>query len=433
MNRFVFSDSTWTSRRMGRKLAIGFLIFAGFLFLPWVQNLQVQGTVIALRPEHRPQRVQTLIAGKIESWRVKEGDWVHQGDTLAILGEVKSEYLDPGLIDQTGLQIEAKETSLLSYGSKILAINNQIRQMEISRDQSVEKAAAKIEQERMKIQAAQAELDALMIAEKIAYQQFQRDSILALRNLKSPLELENRRVKWQETIAKQLSKRADLNIAENGLRMANLERGNLQAEYAEKLSKLEGDRFTAISSQMETEADISKLRNTLSNYEIRNGFYTITAPQDGYITQTLASGLGENLKEGEILCTIVPGSADLGAELFLSPTDMPLVDTGVFLMCAFDGWPTLVFSGWPDLSSGTFKAVVYGQDNMPSENGLYRILVKPAGDRLWPKGLKVGVGVRSYMLLKRVPLWYELWRQLNGFPADFYHNKRIKPQSNEKK
>ncbi|MFZ9755576.1 MAG: HlyD family secretion protein [Bacteroidia bacterium] len=433
MNRFVFSDSTWTSRRMGRKLAIGFLIFAGFLFLPWVQNLQVQGTVIALRPEHRPQRVQTLIAGKIESWRVKEGDWVHQGDTLAILGEVKSEYLDPGLINQTGLQIEAKETSLLSYGSKILAINNQIRQMEISRDQSVEKAAAKIEQERMKIQAAQAELDALMIAEKIAYQQFQRDSILALRNLKSPLELENRRVKWQETIAKQLSKRADLNIAENGLRMANLERGNLQAEYAEKLSKLEGDRFTAISSQMETEADISKLRNTLSNYEIRNGFYTITAPQDGYITQTLASGLGENLKEGEILCTIVPGSADLGAELFLSPTDMPLVDTGVFLMCAFDGWPTLVFSGWPDLSSGTFKAVVYGQDNMPSENGLYRILVKPAGDRLWPKGLKVGVGVRSYMLLKRVPLWYELWRQLNGFPADFYHNKRIKPQSNEKK
>ena len=418
---------------MGRKLAIGFLIFAGFLFLPWVQNLQVQGTVIALRPEHRPQRVQTLIAGKIESWRVKEGDWVHQGDTLAILGEVKSEYLDPGLIDQTGLQIEAKETSLLSYGSKILAINNQIRQMEISRDQSVEKAAAKIEQERMKIQAAQAELDALMIAEKIAYQQFQRDSILALRNLKSPLELENRRVKWQETVAKQLSKRADLNIAENGLRMANLERGNLQAEYAEKLSKLEGDRFTAISSQMETEADISKLRNTLSNYEIRNGFYTITAPQDGYITQTLASGLGENLKEGEILCTIVPGSADLGAELFLSPTDMPLVDTGVFLMCAFDGWPTLVFSGWPDLSSGTFKAVVYGQDNMPSENGLYRILVKPAGDRLWPKGLKVGVGVRSYMLLKRVPLWYELWRQLNGFPADFYHNKRIKPQSNEKK
>jgi hypothetical protein len=207
----------------------------------------------------------------------------------------------------------------------------------------------------------------------------------------------------------------------------------LQAEYAEKLSKLEGDRFTAISSQMETEADISKLRNTLSNYEIRNGFYTITAPQDGYITQTLASGLGENLKEGEILCTIVPGSADLGAELFLSPTDMPLVDTGVFLMCAFDGWPTLVFSGWPDLSSGTFKAVVYGQDNMPSENGLYRILVKPAGDRPWPKGLKVGVGVRSYMLLKRVPLWYELWRQLNGFPADFYHNKRIKPESNEKK
>jgi hypothetical protein len=374
-----------------------------------------------------------MIAGKIEAWHVKEGDYVRQGDTLAILGEVKSEYLDPGLLDQTGLQIEAKETSLLSYGSKILAINNQIRQIEVGRDQSLEKALAKIEQERLKIQATQAELEALKVSESIAQQQFQRDSALALRNFKSPLEVENRRVKWQESIAKRLSKAADLNIAENSLKMAILERGNLRAEYAEKLSKLEGDRFTSISNQMETEADISKLRNTLSNYQIRNGFYTITAPQDGYITQTLASGLGENLKEGEIICTIVPGEADLGAELYVSPTDMPLVDTGVTMMCAFDGWPTLVFSGWPDVSSGTFKAVIYGQDNMPSENGKYRILVKPVGEKSWPTALKVGVGVRSYMLLKRVPLWYELWRQLNGFPADFYHNHRKQPHEKKEK
>jgi multidrug efflux pump subunit AcrA (membrane-fusion protein) len=425
--RIAFSDSVWTSKRMGRRFAMGSIFFVLFLFLPWVQNLEVSGTVIALRPEHRPQRVQTLIAGKIEEWHVKEGDYVHQGDTLAILGEVKSEYLDPELLNQTGLQIEAKETSLLSYGSKILTINNQITQMEMGRDQSLEKALAKVEQERLKIQAVQAELEALKVSESIAQQQFQRDSVLAVRNFKSPLEVENRRVKWQETIAKRLAKAADLNIAENSLKMAILERGNLRAEYSEKLSKLEGDRYTAISSQMETEADISKLRNTLSNYQIRNGFYTIMAPQDGFITQTLASGLGENLKEGEIICTIVPGEADLGAELYVSPTDMPLVDTGVTMMCAFDGWPTLVFSGWPDVSSGTFSAVIYGQDNMPSENGKYRILVKPMGAKAWPKGLKVGVGVRSYMLLKRVPLWYELWRQLNGFPADFYHNHRKQP------
>lgn len=431
--RVAFSDSVWTSKRMGRRFAWGSAIFVLFLFLPWVQNLEVSGTVIALRPEQRPQRVQTLIAGKIEEWHVKEGDYVRQGDTLAILGEVKSEYLDPGLLNQTGLQIEAKETSLLSYGSKILAINNQIRQIEVGRDQSLEKALAKVDQERLKIQAVQAELEALKVSESIALQQFQRDSVLALRNFKSPLEVENRRVKWQETTAKRLAKAADLNIAENGLKMAILERGNLQAEYAEKLSKLEGDRYTAISSQMETEADISKLRNTLSNYQIRNGFYTIMAPQDGYITQTLASGLGENLKEGEIICTIVPREADLGAELYVSPTDMPLVDTGVTMMCAFDGWPTLVFSGWPDVSSGTFKAVIYGQDNMPSENGKYRILVKPSGEKTWPKALKVGVGVRSYMLLKRVPLWYELWRQLNGFPADFYHNHRKQPHEKKAK
>jgi hypothetical protein len=87
----------------------------------------------------------------------------------------------------------------------------------------------------------------------------------------------------------------------------------------------------------------------------------------------------------------------------------------------FDGWPALVFSGWPALNYGTFPGEVVAVDNIPAANGKYRVLVAPRpNDKKWPEQLRVGSGARGIALLKSVPVWYELWRQLNGFPPDFY-------------
>jgi hypothetical protein len=35
----------------------------------------------------------------------------------------------------------------------------------------------------------------------------------------------------------------------------------------------------------------------------------------------------------------------------------------------------------------------------------------------------VGSGASGIALLNDVPIWYELWRQLNGFPPDYYEMK----------
>jgi hypothetical protein len=32
----------------------------------------------------------------------------------------------------------------------------------------------------------------------------------------------------------------------------------------------------------------------------------------------------------------------------------------------------------------------------------------------------VGTGAQAIALLKNVPVWYELWRNINGFPPDYY-------------
>ena len=60
-------------------------------------------------------------------------------------------------------------------------------------------------------------------------------------------------------------------------------------------------------------------------------------------------------------------------------------------------------------------------DNNISENGQYRILVAPdSTDEKWPGGLRVGSGAYGIAMLKDVPIWYEMWRNMNGFPPDYY-------------
>jgi adhesin transport system membrane fusion protein len=52
---------------------------------------------------------------------------------------------------------------------------------------------------------------------------------------------------------------------------------------------------------------------------------------------------------------------------------------------------------------------------------MYRVLVMPDSEgHTWPDALRVGAGSNSMLLLKDVPIWYEMWRQINGFPPDYY-------------
>ena len=119
---YWLKDSVWIGRAMIVRLRIVFLILLGSMFLPWRQNIQATGQVITLLPNQRPQEIQTNIAGRVSVWKIKEGDFIKKGDTVVVLTEIKTEYLDPELLEQTEIQINAKEKSVLSYSSKINAI-----------------------------------------------------------------------------------------------------------------------------------------------------------------------------------------------------------------------------------------------------------------------------------------------------------------------
>jgi hypothetical protein len=38
----------------------------------------------------------------------------------------------------------------------------------------------------------------------------------------------------------------------------------------------------------------------------------------------------------------------------------------------------------------------------------------------------MGTGAQAMALLNDVPIWYELWRNINGFPPNYYKQKEIK-------
>ena len=404
-----------------RFLIVFAVIFLIILFLPWTQNVTGNGFLTTLTPDQRPQTIQSPIPGRIEKWFVREGDFVTKGDTILFISEIKNEYFDPQLVERTGQQIKAKEMSVTSYQEKVKALNTQIGALGNERGLKLEQAKNKLLQSRLKVQSDSIDLEAAKTNILIAERQYNRTAQLESEGLKAVTDVEAKRLKLQETQAKLISQENKLLASKNNVINAQVEISRVQAEYTDKISKARSDMFTAQSNQFDSEAQVTKLENQYTNYAIRNGLYYITAPQSGFINRAIQGGLGETFKEGDRLVGIMPAQYDMAVETFVEPIDLPLLHIGEKVRIEFDGWPAIVFSGWPNVSYGTYGGTVVAIETFISENGKYRILLAPdPEDHAWPKDLRVGSGANTIALLDDVPIWFELWRQLNGFPPNYY-------------
>ncbi|MER2997605.1 HlyD family secretion protein [Pontibacter populi] len=389
------------------------------LFLPWTQNISSQGNLTALSPADRPQTIEATIAGRIEEWHIQEGQFVKKGDTIVSLSEVKEKYLDPNLLERIGEQVDAKKGAAEATAQKVKSMQEQIAALRQGLILSLQKGRNKVEQNRLKVQSDSMDLVAQRTELAIASAQFERQENLYKQGLKSLTELETRRLKLQEAQAKLLSMENKLASGRAELQNSRTELSSLQAEYSDKIAKAEAELNATQSYLYGTQAEVSKLQSDYSSTEVRSQYYHITAPQNGYVVRTLKAGIGETIKENEAVATIMPDNPKLAAELYVNAIDLPLLSQGDEVRLQFEGWPTVVFSGWPGVSYGTFAGKVAVIDNAGT-NGKYRLLVVPdTAKEPWPDALRVGSGVQGWAMLETVPVWYEIWRQLNGFPADY--------------
>jgi adhesin transport system membrane fusion protein len=411
LNRFSNKKNTNVVLKL---LAISTVAAIIIAFIPWTQNIRSKGLVTALRPDQRPQSIHSVIDGRIEAWFIQEGDFVKKGDTILLISEVKDEYFDPNLLERTDERLKSKELSVKAYMEKIRAQDNQI-------DALVQTSGLKLQQAENKTNYEIAEL------------QYLRMKTLYDEGLKSLTDLEKRKLTLQKTMAAKVSGENKLLTSRNELLNSKVEITSIGAQYRDDIAKAESEKYSSLSKMYDSEAEVTKLQNQYMNYSIRLGMYHIVAPQDGYITQAVQFGLGETIKTGEEIITIMPANYDLAVEMYVKPMDLPLLIKGQKTRVQFDGWPAVVFSGWPNSSYGTFGGEIVAIDNFSSTNGLFRVLVSPdTTDHQWPKSLRIGGGTHSMVLLEDVPIWYELWRNINGFPPDFYSSTNPKPQKKKK-
>lgn len=391
------------------------------LFLPWTQTVSSTGAVTTLSPEHRPQTIQSVIPGKINKWFVNEGDFVKKGDTILHITEIKNEYFDPALIERTGDQVRSKSNSLDSYDQKLAAMNTQLEAMNRERELKLEQSRNKLKQAILKTGSDSIDLEAIKTNLNIAEIQFKRTELLQNEGLKAMTDVEEKKLKLQENQAKLISQENKLLASQNDIINARIEINRIQAEYSDKISKTISERSSAQSGRFDAEAEVSKLQNAFTNYEMRQELYYVRAPQDGYINKAIRGGIGETFKEGEKLVNIMPSNYDLAVETYVKPIDLPLLHQGEKVRVRFDGWPAIVFSGWPNVSYGTYGAKVIAIENFSNTSGKYRVLLAPdEDDYAWPSALRVGSGANTLALLEDVPIWYEIWRHLNGFPPNYY-------------
>jgi multidrug resistance efflux pump len=428
-----FVSKERSSKKIIRVFYVFFLLSLILMFIPWTQNVQSNGKLITLRPEQRPQTINTIIAGRIEKWYVKDGDIVNKGDTLLFISEVKDGYFDPKLVERTINQLRAKEQSVKTYGDKVVSLDNRIDALIESGKLKLQQGQIKLKQTRLKIISDSIDYQVAKNNYDIAKDQFERFERLTKEGLKSQTELEIRKVSMQRAQGGMISAQQKLLQSRNDIIDAKVELSSIEAKYRDEISKAESDKFSAITSMYETEVDVTKLQTQSANYSIRNGMYVITAPQDGVVTRVIQSGIGETVKQGEQILTIMPKVYDLAVEMYIRPMDLPLMHQGQKVRLQFDGWPAIVFSGWPNTSYGTYGGEVFAVDNFAQEDGTFRVLISPdTSDYSWPKALRVGGGTNSMILLKNVPIWYELWRIINGFPPDFYKKSDVKANKEKK-
>jgi multidrug efflux pump subunit AcrA (membrane-fusion protein) len=388
---------------LGLWIAIVLAVVLVAAFLPWQQNVSGSGEVTALRPEDRPQTAVAAVGGRLAQWFVQEGDSVKAGDPIVALTEVKEGYLDPLNLARLGEQVAAKRRSVEEKRAKAAALSAQAVALDSLR------VAGRIRADN-RVQQLRASLRAAALEDSLAQVQAERVQALFDDGLRSRAELETARQRQQRAHAVAVE-------AEAALGTARAERSAVEADFAERIAKVESERRATLAEVADGTAEIAKLASGEAGVAERQGLLIVRAPRDGFVVRALRAGIGEVVRDGEAVATVQAKNPVLAVAMQVSARDVPLIRIGDEVRLEFAGWPALQFSGWPNAALGTFGGRVAVVDQVALPNGNYRVLVAPdPAQPAWPRELLMGSGVRGWAMLRDVRVWFEVWRLINGFP-----------------
>ncbi len=399
------------ARKLARVLGAMFLILPpALIFLPWVQNVQAQGRVIALDPLDRAVTIPAPVTGPLVRLDVQEGMFVTKGQVLAEMSDQ-----DPQYVQRLQQQVEFAQNKLDAAQRMVEVYTGQVGLLEQARAQSITAAELGVASAIQTVEINERDLAGLSADQAQKQLDFERKATLLRSGVVSELDFQKAEAEFIAATNKVAAARAKVEQSRNDLQAKSADVERVRAQTQSSIESARTQREDALSK---VAAGEKELGDALIKFD-RQKTQTVTAPRDGYVLRVHAANSADFLSQGDPLIELIPDTERIVVELWVRGLDAPLVSQGRAVRLQFEGWPAVQFAGWPSVAVGTFGGRVLFVDAQGGPDGRFRVLVEPdPNDAPWPERryLRQGVRANGWLLLDTVKLGYELWRQLNAFP-----------------
>lgn len=415
-------------RTWARLAMLLFLVFGVTVsFVPWTQTITVQGELSSYSPAERPQEIHAQINGRIHNWHVNEGVAVKKGDLVLELEDVNPQFMAPDLLQRLDQSREALEQRRQATLDRADILEKRLKEMKNLTQAATTSAEARVSEADNKIQSAEQRVAVAKAAEETASLNLTRSRLLEAEGLLSRRELELAIQAATAAQAEVKAAEAAWREAQQARRALAHNRQQIDAELVQRILDTRSQRASALEEAAKASKELADLALSRSNALQRRAAGRMLAPLDGTIVRLSRIGPGEIVHPGDLLFTIVPLDARRAVEMWAEPIDAPLLKPGRPVRLLFHGVPAVLLPAWPEFMAGTYDGRIQVVDQAASAKGQFRFWVVPDTEhRDWPapEQVRQGTQVMGWVLLNRVPLWYELWRRFNLFPPDYESGKK---------
>jgi membrane fusion protein, adhesin transport system len=456
------------ARNLVLVVAIGMTVtFAGLVLIPWRQTVPGTGRAMAFAPTERTQFIVAPIEGRVKKWHVVEGQKVKPGDLLVEMLDI-----DPELPRRLEAEADALEMQMTLALSGEIEVQRRISDIERSQTFQLDVQDALVREIERQLDINNQDIISAREVFNVAETELKRMEKAnkeAGRDLIPVQQIDNQR-------RTKVTAEASLNASNERLKQTG-ERLKAGKDLRQRLkadtdAAIKAEKLALVRASTEVQSVNQRIQQT-NNRIARQRQQSVYASTEGTVFRILANAEGLLVRPGERLAVLVPtlltveerktqqlqqvvssvgmfsaaslapvaGPAQLianlspepvvrsltaqdypgiVAELFIDGNDLPLVRVGDRVRLQFEGWAAVQFVSFPQAAEGTFGGLIYLVDPTSNDKGDFRILIEPdPDDKPWPKEdlLRQGVRAQGWVLMpKDVPLWKEIWRQLNGFP-----------------
>ncbi|MEY2724531.1 MAG: Hemolysin secretion protein chromosomal [Planctomycetota bacterium] len=404
------------SSRLVRRIAVWLLLMliattALMAFAPWQQTVTGAGFVVAYAPRERQQVLEAPIEGRIVSWNesLVENGRIEEGELIAEIRDLDADYATrlAGQLENTSSMLAASNRIVEATEGQLNAYRQVQQQVTLAQDAYVQAATEKVSAAEQKLAVASAGIPQQQAA-------FDRAKMLHEQGNLSLEKLQETERKLLESQAKVREETANVSAAKSDLMGKQSDRLAYIQKASADVSYYQGALDKAHAEVAKAEKELFEMQSKVA----RQNTQRIVAPFSGFVVE-ISPNIGTQLvKKGDPICRIVPDTKDRAVQIWLDGNDAPLVNEGDHVRLQFEGWPAIQFAGWPSVAVGTFGGTVASVDMIDNGKGKFRCQIRPDTPAEWPddRYLRQGVRANGWVLLETVPLWFEFWRQLNGFP-----------------